>query len=97
MQSSLHSKKPTTAQVAAVSFGFFNDDEVRGRTRQAAGPANWRHEGLARLLAASASCAQLASKAATARPVCQHARCLPACPAAGAQDQLQADCEPHHL
>lgn len=29
MQSSLHSKKPTTAQVAAVSFGFFNDEEVR--------------------------------------------------------------------
>ncbi|KAL4436828.1 hypothetical protein ABPG75_003967 [Micractinium tetrahymenae] len=29
MQSNLHSKEITTAQVAAVSFGFFNDEEVR--------------------------------------------------------------------
>ncbi|EFN55686.1 hypothetical protein CHLNCDRAFT_133943 [Chlorella variabilis] len=29
MQSSLHSKEITTAQVAAVTFGFFNDEEVR--------------------------------------------------------------------
>jgi hypothetical protein len=28
MQSSLHTKEVTTAQVAAVSFGFFNDEEV---------------------------------------------------------------------
>lgn len=28
MQSSLHSKEITTAQVAAVTFGFFNDEEV---------------------------------------------------------------------
>ena len=29
MQSNLHSKEITTAQVASVSFGFFNDDEVQ--------------------------------------------------------------------
>ncbi|PSC74762.1 beta and beta-prime subunits of DNA dependent RNA-polymerase [Micractinium conductrix] len=29
MQSNLHSKEITTATVSAVSFGFFNDDEVR--------------------------------------------------------------------
>lgn len=30
MQSSaLHSKEITTAQVASVAFGFFNDEEVR--------------------------------------------------------------------
>lgn len=28
MQSNLHSKEITTAQVVAVSFGFFNDEEV---------------------------------------------------------------------
>jgi hypothetical protein len=33
MQSSLHSKEITTAQVAAVSWGFFNDEEA------SAGPA----------------------------------------------------------
>lgn len=29
MQSSLHSKEITTAQVVSVSFGFFNDEEIR--------------------------------------------------------------------
>lgn len=28
MQSSLHSKEITTAQVAAVTWGFFNDEEA---------------------------------------------------------------------
>ena len=28
MQSSLHTKEITTAQVASVSFGFFTDEEV---------------------------------------------------------------------
>lgn len=66
MQSSLHSKEITTATVEAVSFGFFNDEEVRWASARG---CNGRRTGRG---ACSARPMATASVASVHRHPCAH-------------------------
>ena len=72
MQSNLHSKEITTAQVASVSFGFFNDEEASAEQRKGAACREWTansalHQGWSMLRTSPAAPVSQAGRESCAR------------------------------